>query len=118
MEIALQEVVGLVCIWAAKQMVLLRSSVPTSWAVSASDDCRSTSGGHVCSVPVSTLGGRERGRAVSSAWLAVGAGRRAPRESSTRMAVKIILDFKWFFVVDSMFCSVCHSRLLMLEVRI
>ena len=100
MEIALQEAVGLVCIWAAKQvMVLLCSSIPMSWAVSASDDCRSASGGQVCSVPVSTLGGRERGRAVSSSWLAVGAGRRAPRESSTRMAVKIILDFNFFFVV-------------------
>ena len=77
-------------------MVLLRSSVAMSWAVSASDVCRSVSGGHVCSVPVSTLGGRKRGRAVSSAWLAVGAGRRAPRESSTRMAVKIIVDFCFF----------------------
>ena len=80
-------------------MAVLRNSVPMSWAISVCDDCRSASGGHVCSVPVSTLGGRERGRAVSSAWLAVGAGRRAPRESSTRMAVKIIFDFNWFFVV-------------------
>ena len=99
--------------------MLPRIRVRMSWAVPASDDCRSASGGQVCSIPFSTLGGRERGRAVSSAsWLAVGTGRRALRESSTRMAVKIILDFKWFFVVDSIFCSVCHSRLLMLEVRI
>ena len=121
MEIELQEAAGLVCVRASWQMTMavLRNSVPMSWAISVCDDSRSASGGHVCSVPVSTLGGRERGRAVSSAsWLAVGTGRRALRESSTRMAVKIILDFKWFFVVDSIFCSVCHSRLLMLEVRI
>ena len=79
--------------------MLPRIRVRMSWAVSASDDCCSASGGQVCSVPVSTLGGRERGVAVSSAWLAVGAGRRAPRESSTRMAVKIIFNFNWFFVV-------------------
>ena len=121
MEMELQEAAGLVCVRASWQMTMavLRNSVPMSWAISVCDDSRSASGGHVCSVPVSTLGGRERGRAVSSAsWLAVRTGRRAPRESSTRMAVKIISDFKWFFVVDSIFCSVCHSRLLMLEVRI
>ena len=77
MEIELQEAVGLVCVRASWQM-MLRNSVPMSWAISVCDDCRSVSGGHVCSVPVSTLGRRERGRAVSSAWLAVGAGRRAP----------------------------------------
>ena len=98
MEIALQEAAGLVCIWAAKQMiVLLRSKVPMSWAVSAFDVCRKASGGQVCSVPASTLGGRERGRVVSCAWLAMGAGRTAPRESSTRMVVKVILDFVRFF---------------------
>ena len=101
MEIALQEAAGLVCIWAAKQMmVLFRSSVPMSWTVSASDVCRSASGGQVCSVPVSTLGGRERGRAVSSAWLVVGVGSRATRESSTRTAMKIILDSICFFVIQ------------------
>ena len=101
MEIELQEVAGLVCVRASWQMTVLCNSVPMSWAISVCDDCRSASGGHVCSVPVSTLGGRERGRAVSSAWLAVGAGRRVPRKSSTRMAVKIILDFNCFFVVRS-----------------
>ena len=99
MEIALQEAAGVVCVRASWQMILLRNSVPMSWAISVCDVCRSASGGQVCSVPVSTLGGRERGRAVSSAWLAVGAGRRAHRESSTRMAVKIILDFNCFSVV-------------------
>ena len=102
-EIALQEAAGVVCARAAGQMILLRNSVAMSWAISVCDVCRSASGGHVCSVPVSTLGGRERGRAVLSAWLAVGAGRRAPRESSTRMAVKIILDFNCQFLSGSIF---------------
>ena len=109
-EITLQEAAGTVCVQADGQMMaLLRNSVAMSWAISVCDVCRSMSGGQVCSVPVSTLGGRERGRAASSAWLAVGAGRRAPRESSTRMDVKIILDFN---------CFSCHLRLLMLDVRI
>ena len=93
--------------------MLSRSRVRMFWAVSACDVCRSASDGQVCSVPVSTLGGRERGRVVLSAWLAVGAGRRAPRKSSTRMVLKVILDFICFSVVRFLF-----SRLLMLEVRI
>ena len=115
MEIALQDAAGLVCIWAAKQMiVLLRSRVPMSCAVSAFDVCRKASGGQVCSVPVSTLGGRERGRAVSCAWLAMGAGRTAPRESSTRVVVKVILDFVRFF---GYFCSVVQFFCSRLSIR-
>ena len=76
-----RESAGLAGIWVAEQLTaLLRCSF---WAISISDHGLSQCIRLTAGFAVSILGGRERRRAVSSAWLAVGAGRRAPRESST-----------------------------------
>ena len=101
------ESTGLACIWVAEHLTaLLRCSLPRFWAISISDVCHSASGGQLGLQSALWEGGREGGQCHLPGWLWEQGEEHPCRESSTRMAVKIILDFNCFSVVQLAICSV------------